>query len=139
VGAPASPSLPPQPDLTRGRCATALPERRGWWTSDSRWEREASRQVCLACPVVAACREWALHLPVPDQATCGAALPGGREQHYAKGTPVGLNTSGALYEAIRDRPRPENAHDQQGQAAVVLRETPDVAPPPGGHARGLRN
>lgn len=76
-GMPAIPSLPQPPaSLEGGVCATAPPGRRGWWTSEDYAERKAARRACLACPVLAECRAWALALPVPyaDAAVYGGLL-----------------------------------------------------------------
>lgn len=74
--------LPGRPDLSRGRCAIVPPGMRGWWTSRSPAEREAARQTCFACPVLAECRAWALALPVPyaDTAVYGGMLPAERRK-----------------------------------------------------------
>jgi hypothetical protein len=57
-----------RPDFSRGRCVTAPPQQRGWWTSSLPAEREAAARTCLACPVLDACREYALTLPESDPA-----------------------------------------------------------------------
>ncbi len=68
-GRPTRTLLPRPPDLTRGLCVTLAAKVRGWWTSDRRDEREAARRLCSACPVLAACRQYALSLPVTDTTT----------------------------------------------------------------------
>ena len=64
--------LPRQPDLARGRCATAPEHLKHLWTSATTADREAARQLCLTCPVLLQCREYALSLPVTDTATYAA-------------------------------------------------------------------
>lgn len=85
---PQVPDLPYPPDLSRGRCATAPPGLRHLWTSRYAAERHAAKLICLACPVLDACREWAVKLPVKDYGIYGGmewadrvrAKRGGREQ-----------------------------------------------------------
>jgi len=64
-------SAPPAPDLSDGLCVIAPPHQRGYWTSRSQPERTAARRLCERCPVIAACREWSLTLPVTDTAVYG--------------------------------------------------------------------
>ncbi|MDQ2874523.1 MAG: WhiB family transcriptional regulator [Actinomycetota bacterium] len=51
----------PTPDLSTGACRTLGDP--SWWFSDSESEREAARHICQGCPVLAACRTWALAAP----------------------------------------------------------------------------
>lgn len=63
TGKPTIPDLPQQPDLSRGQCATAPPDQRGWWTSEDYAERRAAALACQSCGALAECRVWALALP----------------------------------------------------------------------------
>ena len=65
VRPPPIPDIPRQPDLSAGRCATS--GHADWWTSSDHAEREMARGICRCCPLLAACREWALSaLPTAD-------------------------------------------------------------------------
>ncbi len=65
-----SPVLPHQPDLSAGKCSSPK-AKPGWWTSRDQREREAAIWACRSCPVLAACREWSLSLPVTDMSVYG--------------------------------------------------------------------
>jgi len=49
---------PPRPDFAAG-WRTRLPGR-GWWTSEDPEEREAAKNACGSCPVLAECQRWVL-------------------------------------------------------------------------------
>lgn len=49
------------PDLSDGLCQPGkMPELAGAWESLLKTEREAARHACQACPVLTACRAWAV-------------------------------------------------------------------------------
>jgi WhiB family redox-sensing transcriptional regulator len=79
---PNVPGMAPRPDLSLGRCTTmACPE---WWTSRDPGEREAACHACSSCPVLAACREWSLTLPLSDHAIYGGLTQNGRIRERAR-------------------------------------------------------
>jgi hypothetical protein len=67
---PYAPPLPRQPDLSAGKCSSPK-AKPGWWTSRDQREREAAIWACRSCPVLGACREWSLSLPVTDTSVYG--------------------------------------------------------------------
>jgi hypothetical protein len=52
------------PDLSAGNCAPGNSELspEAWSGDAAPSEREAARQLCESCPVLATCREWAIAL-----------------------------------------------------------------------------
>ena len=59
---PPVPSLPRMPDLSEGRCVpghSAIPPE-AWTAEAAPDEREAAILACASCPVLAACREYAI-------------------------------------------------------------------------------
>ncbi|HCU92944.1 MAG TPA: hypothetical protein DHU96_09480 [Actinobacteria bacterium] len=77
---PVLPVLPRRPDFSAGRCCSPGADR-GWWTSHDQREREAAIWACKSCPVLAACREWAMSsLPIADTAVYAAMTANERIQ-----------------------------------------------------------
>ncbi len=79
-GRPAAASLmlaARMPDLSAGSCRShAQPD---LWTSGDRVGRNAAARICRTCPVLEACREWAVtSLPRSDEGVWGGLLPGQR-------------------------------------------------------------
>lgn len=58
--------LQPRALAETGLCASHL--HREWWTSGRPAEREAAAAACGHCPVLEPCRDWALGLPLADNA-----------------------------------------------------------------------
>jgi hypothetical protein len=54
------PDLPRVPDWGRGLCVTLPIQQRAWWTSARHADQEAAVLACQSCPILDACRSWAL-------------------------------------------------------------------------------
>lgn len=75
--------LMPETLTAAGLCARHMhPE---WWTSSLPSDRQQAAAVCGWCPVLAACREWAAHLPASDNSIYGAMDARARRQLRAAG------------------------------------------------------
>jgi hypothetical protein len=62
----------PPPDFSRAWCARCPPDKRDLWSSEKPADREAARNMCLSvCPVLDACRAYAVTVRVTDYAVYG--------------------------------------------------------------------
>ena len=64
-------ALPERPRLDGAACASGRHDP-GLWTSPRQAERAEAIRVCRSCPVLDACRHWALALPSSDSAIWAA-------------------------------------------------------------------
>jgi Transcription factor WhiB len=75
IGHPHVMRLPRQPDLSQGSCRApgADPDQ---WTSRAPAKRQAAIAICQGCPVLDACAEWSLSLPISDTTSIYGAMTG---------------------------------------------------------------
>lgn len=59
-------TLAKAPRWELGVCANVPLDKRGFWTSSDRAEREAAAHMCRGCAIFDACQEFSLSLPVTD-------------------------------------------------------------------------
>jgi hypothetical protein len=115
---PALKPAPRQPWLAEGACVGLDPT--PWTDPQTPAEREYARHLCRdACPVVLACREWALtSLPDSDHAIYGGCTHGDRERIRAarQNRPIPFSRTTAGKNAARDRRRRAAAQRAATQA-----------------------